>query len=165
MADQQSRTFRWGVVALALAAFALVVSSVLALVLLSAHAPWTPEARAEQDRVDAQFNRGLAYWFGTGVLKDPAEAVRWFRMAAEQGHGDAQYMLGSAYVLGEGVRQDDVRAHLWLNIASANGIEHAGSSRDLLERAMTRSEINYAIGVARGCMDSNYRECGGLPGR
>ena len=52
MANQQRRTLRWGVLALALAAFALV--------LFSAHAPWTPEARAEQDCADAQFNRGLA---------------------------------------------------------------------------------------------------------
>ena len=33
----------------------------------------------------AQFNLGVMYANGRGVLKDEAEAVRWYRLAAEQG--------------------------------------------------------------------------------
>ena len=32
-----------------------------------------------------------------GVLKDAAESVKWFRLAAEQGHADAQFYLGVMY--------------------------------------------------------------------
>lgn len=98
------------------------------------------------------------------MLKDPSEAWAGSGWLPSRAMAMRSTLLGSADVLGEGVHQDDVRAHLWLNIASANGIEHAGSSRDRLERATTQSETNYAIGVARGCMDSNYRECGGPTG-
>jgi len=33
------------------------------------------------------------YYFGRGVAKDDAEAVKWFRMAAEQGFKEAQGSL------------------------------------------------------------------------
>ena len=50
-------------------------------------------------RVDAgaQFNLGVMYANGEGVLKDEAEAVRWYRLAAEQGHAAAQFNLGNSY--------------------------------------------------------------------
>ena len=56
----------------------------------------------EQGSADLQFFLGLTRWRGEGpngevALKDPEEAVRWFRMAAEQGHAEAQYNLGLAY--------------------------------------------------------------------
>ena len=41
---------------------------------------------AEQGDADAQFNLGVMYETGGGVLQDYAEAVRWYRLAAEQGH-------------------------------------------------------------------------------
>ena len=66
--------------------------SVLALTLI---APWVlgqdtdpiTETRrlAEQGDATAQFNLGVSYGNGEGVLKDDAEAVRWFRLAADQG--------------------------------------------------------------------------------
>ena len=34
----------------------------------------------------AQFNLGVCYDKGTGVAKDAAEAVKWYRRAVEQGH-------------------------------------------------------------------------------
>ena len=45
-----------------------------------------------------------------GVLKDEAEAVRWFRLAAEQGVADAQNNLGAMYGTGKGVLKDFVLA-------------------------------------------------------
>ena len=52
---------------------------------------------AEQGDPYAQFNLGAMYANGVGVLKDDAEAVRWWRLAAHQGDVDAQYALGSVY--------------------------------------------------------------------
>ena len=40
---------------------------------------------------------GWCYQYGTGVVKDEVEAVRYYKMAADQGHVDAQFMLGEEY--------------------------------------------------------------------
>ena len=40
---------------------------------------------AEQGDANAQFNVGLMYGNGQGVIQDYAEAVKWYRLAAEQG--------------------------------------------------------------------------------
>ena len=70
------------------------------------------------------------YSNGYGVLKDKAEAVKWWRLSAEQGYAYAQGMLGIMYELGEGVLKDNIIAHMWYNIASGNGHESAGDWRD-----------------------------------
>ena len=44
---------------------------------------------AEQSHADAQYNLGVMYDNGEGVLEDDAEAVRWYRMAAEQPRSSA----------------------------------------------------------------------------
>ena len=44
---------------------------------------------AEEGQVDAQFNLGLMYYAGDGVLKDRAAAYMWFSIAALKGHAGA----------------------------------------------------------------------------
>ena len=114
---------------------------------------------ADQGDASAQYNLGIAYANGQGVLKDEAEAVRWFRLAAEQGYADAQFNLGSMYTKGQGVLKDSVLAHMWFNIAGANGDEAARELRDNLEDDMTRAEISRATELARACMASDYQDC------
>ncbi len=53
--------------------------------------------------------RPTLYANGEGVLKDEAEAVRWFRLAAEQGDALAQSNLGAMYANGRGVLKDPVQ--------------------------------------------------------
>ena len=137
--------------------------SLLALTLI---APWAlgqdlTETRrlAEQGDADAQFNLGVMYANGEGVLKDEAEAVRWYRLSADQGNASAQNNLGLRYANGEGVLKDSVLAHMWFNIAGANGNEAARKRRDNLERDMTRDEITRATELARACMASDYQDC------
>ena len=108
---------------------------------------------------------------GGGVLKDDAEAVRWYRMAGEReapGLGDifGRILLGLGYATGEGVPEDSVLAHMWLNIAGANSFEARGSmfetissDRALIEATMTADEVASAVDLARTCMASAYREC------
>ena len=103
---------------------------------------------------------------GGGVLKDDAEAVRWYRMAAEQGEALGQVLLGRMYATGQGVPEDSVLAHMWLNIAGANSFEARGSmfetissDRALIEATMTADEVASAVALARTCMASAYREC------
>ena len=99
------------------------------------------------------------YAAGRGVLKDDAEAGRWYRLAAEQGHASAQLNLGVMHAAGEGVLKDSVLAHMWSNIAGANGNASARKLRDSLERDMTRAEVSRATELARACMTSDYQDC------
>ena len=64
----------------------------------------TPEERfaklqkdAEDGNAQAQFNLGLMYAKGKGVLKDTAKAVEWYQKAAAQGDAQAQFNLGQMY--------------------------------------------------------------------
>jgi TPR repeat protein len=65
---------------------------------------WRP--LAEHGDAFAQFNLGLFYLKGYGVLKDYTEAVKWFLKSAEQGNANAQHTLGGMYYGGYGVEQD-----------------------------------------------------------
>ena len=72
---------------------------------------WKP--LAEQGDVEAQFNLGIMYQNGNGVLKDKTEAVKWYRLSAEQGYASAQYNLGVMYDEGNGVLKDYSEAVKW----------------------------------------------------
>jgi TPR repeat protein len=52
---------------------------------------------ADKGLATAQYNLGVAYANGDGVLQDDAEAARWYRLAADQGYPAAQLNLGLAY--------------------------------------------------------------------
>jgi len=80
---------------------------------------------AEQGDVDAQFNLGIMYYNGQGVLQDTNKALNWFHKAAEQGDVDAQFNLGHMYYNGQGVLQDSNQAlHWFIRANSAHNIEH-----------------------------------------
>ena len=106
------------------------------------------------------FNKGTEYYYGFGVPKDYAEAVKWFRLAAEQGYANAQFFLGFLHGEGQGVLQDNVTAHMWYNISAANGNERGGTNRDRIAEGMTPSNISQAQAMARECMSSGYQNCG-----
>jgi TPR repeat protein len=80
---------------------------------------------AELGDAVAQFNLGLRYYNGQGVLQDYKEAVKWWSKAAEQGHASAQFNLGLRYALGEGVAQDYKEAVKWWRKAAEQGAAHA----------------------------------------
>ena len=119
---------------------------------------WRP--LAEQGHASAQYNLGLMYDNGKGVLQDYAEAVKWYRLAAEQGNAAAQNNIGVMYEYGNGILQNNVMAHMWYNIAAANGAEKAGEWRDERAGLMTSADISKAQSMARECMSSNYKNCG-----
>jgi TPR repeat protein len=81
---------------------------------------WLHKA-AEQGDPEAQYNLGLAYIKGRGVVADFGVAFRWMVKAAEQGLAPAQARLGLLYVTGDGVALDPVEAHKWLILASKAG--------------------------------------------
>ena len=118
---------------------------------------WKPVA--EQGDGRAQFNLGLMYDNGKGVLQDYKEAVKWYTKAAEQGHANAQGNLGGMYGNGDGVIQDNVYSHMWLNIASSNGSEHARDNRDIVAERMTPAQLAEAQKLARECVKRDYKNC------
>ena len=69
---------------------------------------------AEQGDASAQYNLGVMYDNGKGVLKDYKEAVKWYRKAAEQGLASAQGNLGAMYANGHGVLKDLSKAKHWI---------------------------------------------------
>ena len=66
----------------------------------------TFQSLAAQGDARAQFNLGLLYYHGQGVLQDYALARQWYEKAAAQGDADAQYNLGLLYNIGHGVPQE-----------------------------------------------------------
>tara|TARA_B100000686_G_C16616021_1_gene876506 strand:- start:307 stop:900 length:594 start_codon:yes stop_codon:yes gene_type:complete len=91
---------------------------------------------AEQGHAIAQFNLGVMYDKGEGVLQDNKTAVKWYTLAAEQGHANAQFSLGRMYAKGQGVTQDYKTAVKWFTLAAEQG--HAA--------AQTGLGLMYAIG-------------------
>ena len=59
------------------------------------------------------------------VLRDDAEAVKWYSKAAEQGDANAQYNLGLMYNSGEGIPRDDAEAVKWWRKAAEKGLAAA----------------------------------------
>ena len=76
---------------------------------------------AEQGDASAQYDLGLRYGNGEGVLKDDAEAVRWYRLSADQGNASAQNNLGLRYGNGQGVLKDEAEAVRWYRLSADQG--------------------------------------------
>ena len=49
--------------------------------------------KAEQGNAGAQYALGECYYYGTGVPRNEAEAIKWLQKAAQQGHAKAQSLL------------------------------------------------------------------------
>ena len=75
----------------------------------------------EKGQADAAYNYGLMLVEGAGVEKNPAEAVKWFEIAAAQGLPEAQTALGFLYGNGTGVELDEAEAASWFNEAALRG--------------------------------------------
>ncbi len=68
------------------------------------------KAKAETGDPEAQGNLGWCYFSGSGVAKDAAEGIKWWRKAAERGNAASQQNLGAAYESGEFVEWSGVEA-------------------------------------------------------
>jgi len=103
---------------------------------------------AQRNDVKAQAEMGRRYYSGTGVPKDYAESVRWFRLAAENGHAAAQYHLALSYELGQGVLQDNVQAAAWYSLSATQGEAQAGERMLRLLTKMTPEQITEGKNLA-----------------
>ena len=114
---------------------------------------------AAQGKSDAQYNVGVMYDKGLGVVQDYAEAVRWYKLASAQGDAMAQVNLGFRYNNGQGVVQDYVRAHMWWNLAAVTGDSVPVKNRDIVAKQMTSQQIAEAQKLARECQARNFKNC------
>ena len=80
---------------------------------------------AAQGEASAQYNVGLYYDIGKGVLQNDAEAARWYKLAAEQGDSSAQFNLAVIYNGVIGVSQDYAEAVRWYKLAAEQGNKSA----------------------------------------
>ena len=117
-------------------------------------------AGALNGNADAQYNLGIMYASGLGVIQDYNEAVKWFRLSSSQVNAQAQKIYGLMYASGRGVTQDYVRAHMWWNISASSGDKKAESNRDKVAKKMSQTQIEKAQEMARLCMKSNIKNCG-----
>jgi TPR repeat protein len=77
----------------------------------------------------------MLYANGQGVVKDDAEAVRWFRKAADQGDAGAQNNLGVMYEQGRGgLVKDEAEAIRWYGKAADQGYSRAQNNLARLGR-------------------------------
>ena len=68
---------------------------------------------------------GFQYYKGEGVVQDPTEAVRLYRLAAQQGLREAQYNLALMLSKGEGCDKSPVQAVQWIRRAVELGYDAA----------------------------------------
>jgi uncharacterized protein len=79
-------------------------------------------AAAQAGVAEAAALLGTQYREGRGgVPRDPAEAARWFKVAAENGVPEAQYNLGLMHYRGEGVPRQLYEALRWMRQAATGG--------------------------------------------
>lgn len=82
--------------------------------------------KAEKGDAQAQYNLGLMYVQGDGVVQDYREAAKWCRMAAEQGKAEAQFVLGILYVNGSEAIDKNLQVGMkWLELAAEQGVAEA----------------------------------------
>lgn len=127
-----------------------------------AAALFLPLAEKGDDR--AQYNLGLLYASGLGVMYDSRAAMKWHRLAAGQGHAGAQNALAQMYAKGNGVSQDTVRAYMWYSLAAesstAGSKDELMKDRDNLGSHMAPAQIKKAEELTKQCLESNFKKCG-----
>lgn len=109
------------------------------------HAPTRlPHQQAARGDAEAQFQLGLRYAEGDGVIRDDKEAARWFALAARQGLSEAQYHYGLMLLKGRGVVQDYQAAFEWIEKPAQRGYAKAQYSLGELYRYGTGTPIDKA---------------------
>jgi TPR repeat protein len=112
---------------------------------------------AEQGNADAQFNLGVCFDIGQGVVKDEEEAMSWYRKAAKQGNAGAQNNLGVCFRNGQGVEKDEAEAVSWYRKAAEQG--NAGAQNNLgvcfrngrgVDKDATQAEFWFRKAAKRG---------------
>ncbi|WP_089287459.1 MULTISPECIES: tetratricopeptide repeat protein [unclassified Azospirillum] len=122
------------------------------------------EASANAGNPIAAYKRGIAALSGIGAGgKSPAEAARWFRLAADGGHTWAAYRLGEMYRNGTGVPRNLELALSYLNGAAqarqplaANSLGVMALNGEGVGKDTARAAEWFTIAAEQGVADSQY---------
>jgi uncharacterized protein len=79
---------------------------------------------AQQGDADAAYNLAVIHQHADGVAYGPAEALRWYRLAAERGDKVSRIQLGLMYQNGEGTPADQAKAHEWFTQSRQEHAHH-----------------------------------------
>jgi len=100
------------------------------------------KAKEEAGDAESQVELGRRYDEGAGVVKDHAEAAKWYRKAAEQNYANAQFNLGMCYEEADAGTEDWAEVYKWLSLAAMQGHERAKKFMTVLEsQLMTPEQI------------------------
>jgi hypothetical protein len=73
---------------------------------------------------------------------NPAEALKFYRLAADKGHAGVQHYLGHVYANGQrGLPRDRAEAYKWLTLAMQRGSLYAPGELSRLEKQMSADEL------------------------
>ncbi len=98
----------------------------------------------EAARVAMTAQLGRAYQRGTGVTRDAAQAVHWYRLGAQRAYHPSQVLLARALMRGEGAAVDLVDAHRWMAAAQHAGNAVAAKELADIEKRMDAATIERA---------------------
>ena len=82
-------------------------------------------ALARKGDTDAQYQLGVFYQSGKGVVRNYIKALSLFQHAAEGGHPKAQYSLAQMYENGWGTKPDYPQALIWYKRSAEQGYVQA----------------------------------------
>ena len=109
----------------------------LSLVLLLLSGVSSPAAKSlEQIKVEAQ-----RYYWGKGVNRNYARALKLYLLAANQGDVESQYIAGAMYFKGLGVTQNNKKAFEYLYRAANNGKSTPASQKIIAESYLSGSAV------------------------
>lgn len=86
--------------------------------------------------VNAQFDLGIMYATGRGVLRNEQLAFKYFHKAARKNHIKAKFFMGLSFAQGRGVRQQPELAKYWFTQAVKAGHKDAKQHLYALEQSL-----------------------------
>ena len=118
---------------------------------------------AELGHSEAQAEIGKCYYYGSGVEKNTAEAVKWLRKAAENDISEAQALLGKCFYEGKSVTKNYAEAVKWFRKAANIGIPEAQYCLGLcyanghgVQKSQTEAIKWYRMAAEQDYVDANY---------
>lgn len=115
-----------------------------------------------------EYEIGVLYANGQGVVKNPTEAVKWYRLAAKD-NNLARYRLGLMYDDGKGVKKDPVRACMWVVLATVDtstggsyrGINYIDikASLNILLNKITQAQRDQVDKLGQECISRDFKDC------
>ncbi len=114
--------------------------------------------KAEAGDAKAQNELGEVFYAGKQrAVRNPVEAVKWFRRAAEQNLAAAQCNLGLCYERGDGVAKWDVEAYKCYLLADAQGDAKAKRNASMLQLLLSPEELEEGKQRAKAWLEQHKK--------